>query len=61
MFVAASILGLVLLVASLIGIAVGIRKKNRILLISAAITYVSLLIFVFGAYGGGNNGSNVLP
>jgi len=31
MFVAVSILGLLLLVAPLIGIAVGIRKKNRIL------------------------------
>ena len=61
MFLAVSILGLVLLVASLLGIAVGIRKKNRMLLIIAAIIYASLLIFVFGAYGGGNNGGNVLP
>jgi len=51
MFVTVFILELVLIVTSLIGIAVGIRKKNRILLIIAAIIYVSLLIFAFGAYG----------
>ena len=35
----------------MIGIVVGVRKKNKILLIIASFLYASVFIFDFGAYG----------